>query len=101
METPEGGIRVSKPSPDVRLMTSEEAWIAGHRAGREELAQEYQRDAQAAAVAESPAGVRERDERIASIEQRLTRVENEQRDNAGLVVRIGEVVTQLVGGKVE
>ena len=87
--------------PNIDQMTPREAWQDGHRAGREELAAEMQRDSLAAAASESPAGVKATADRIAAVEKRLTQVENEQRDNAGLVVRLGERVTRLEGGKVE
>ncbi len=90
-----------KVPENVDRMTAREAWQDGHRAGREELAAEMQRDTAAASASESPAGVAALNDRLARIERRLTQVENEQRDNASLVVRLGEVVARLEGGKVE
>lgn len=91
----------TRPPSGIERMTHAEAWIDGRRAGREEMAAEYQRDAQAAAVAESPAGVKARDDRIAALERRFTGVENEQRDNATAVAKMEKRIEQLEGGKVE
>ena len=49
------------------------------------MAAEYQRDALAAAVAESPAGVRERDERIATVEGDLRKMRTELGDESTVV----------------
>ena len=84
--------------PNIDQMTPREAYAEGHRAGREELAAEMQRDSLAAAASESPAGVKATAERIAGIEKRLTKVENEQRDNAGVVVDLERRVTEIQGG---
>ena len=74
-----------KPPDSIERLTPAAAWEAGHRAGREELAAEYQRDALAAAVAESPAGVRERDERIATVEGDLRKMRTELGDESTVV----------------
>ncbi len=90
-----------KPPPTVDRMTPSEAWNEGYRAGREELAAEMQRDALAAAASDGIEAQNALNERLSAIQRRLTQVENEQRDNARLVVGLGERMTELEGGKVE
>lgn len=74
-----------KPPTGIDRLTPTEAWEDGYRHGREELASEYQRDALAAAVAESPAGVKERDERIAAVEGDLRKLRTELGDESTVV----------------
>ena len=88
-----------KPPTTVDQMTPREAYVEGHRAGREELAAEMQRDTTAAKASESPTAAKARDDRLAAIDRRLTGVENEQRDQAVVVVGLASRARKLEGGE--
>jgi len=83
-------------APDnVDRLSPKEAWEEGYRSGKEELARKMAADQAAQGVIQVLDQAKDRDARIAALEQRLVRFECELGDHAGVVVRLVRRVSAL------